>query len=416
VGVMNFGPALAVAFVLWPVMAVLGGQGFAPLLGLTSLAALALARPRLPPAAFALVGFAFTGWVVASEFWAPGELALTSGNLLEGTFAVESGSLATASLALSSCLVVAAALQSAPAPRASGIIVAMLAVHTAWVIASPYTSGFLLSAVYGEDPKRLQEGAQNFGRSANTLALALPLLLSMLVFRWKIAGIVLSLLLLGGAAMAYLKLDAQAALMALGGTASAIVLVALLPQNGFRWLLGGLAGYIAAAPVLFALLLRALEPFAHSLPASFRSRLWSWEVVIGRMTEAPFMGQGLYATREWRETYATRPEWLAQLPDFWKDYPIVPGHPHNMALQIWAETGMVGAVLAALSLVALGFHLPRPEELRPETRFAVAGLTGAAAVIFSFAYSAWNGGFWSSVAIAAAGIILWHRTLKDAEA
>ena len=118
---MNFGPALAVAFVLWPVMAVLGGQGFAPLLGLTSLAALALARPRLPPAAFALVGFAFTVWVVASEFWAPGELALTSGNLLEGTFAVESGSLATASLALSSCLVVAAALQSAPAPRASGI-------------------------------------------------------------------------------------------------------------------------------------------------------------------------------------------------------------------------------------------------------------------------------------------------------
>ena len=42
---MNFGPALAVAFVLWPVMAVLGGQGFAPLLGLTSLVALALARP-----------------------------------------------------------------------------------------------------------------------------------------------------------------------------------------------------------------------------------------------------------------------------------------------------------------------------------------------------------------------------------
>ncbi len=414
-GAMNYGPVLAAAFVLWPVMAVLGGQGFAPLLGLTSLAALALARPRMPPAIFALIGFAFTGWVVASEFWAPGELALMSGNVLEGTFAVESGSLANVLLALSSSLVVAAALQSAPAPRASGIIVAMLAVQTVWVIASPYTSAVLLSAVYGEDPKRLQEGAQNIGRSANTLALALPLLLPMLVFRWKTAGIVLSLLLLGGAAVAYVKLDAQSALIALGGTAGAIALVAALPRTGFRWLLGGLAGYIAAAPVLFALLIRALEPIAQSLPASFRSRLWSWEVVIGRMTEAPFKGQGLHATGEWRETYATRPDWLAQLPDFWKDYPIVPGHPHNMALQIWAETGMVGAVLAALSLVALGFHLPRPEEMRPETRYAVAGLTGATAVIFSFAYSAWNEGFWSSVAIAAAAIILWHRTLKDAE-
>jgi O-antigen ligase len=413
---MNYGPVLAVAFVLWPVMAVLGGQGFAPLLGLSSLAALALARPRLPPAAFALIGFAFAGWVAASEFWAPGELALMSGSLMEGTFAVESGSLANLLLALSASLVVAAALQSAPAPKASGIIVAMLALQTVLLIASPYASAFVLSAVYGEDPKRLHEGAQNIGRSANALALALPLLLPMLVFRWKIAGIALSVLLLAGASIAYLRLDAQSALMALVGTAVAIGLVAVLPRTGFRWLFGGLAGYIAAAPVLFAMLIRALEPIAPSLPDSFRSRLWSWEVVIGRMTEAPFMGQGLHATNEWRETYATRPDWLAQLPDFWKDYPIVPGHPHNMALQIWAETGMVGAVLAALSLVALGFHLPRPEELRPETRFAVAGLTGAVAVIFSFAYSAWNEGFWSSVALAAAAIILWHRTLKDAEA
>lgn len=84
-----------------------------------------------------------------------------------------------------------------------------------------------------------------------------------------------------------------------------------------------------------------------------------------------------------------------------------------MALQIWAETGMIGAVLAALAAVALGFHLPRPEALRPEIRYAAAGLTGAAAVIFSFAYSLWNEGFWASLALAAAAIILWHRTLRD---
>ena len=37
---MTYGPVLAIAFLLWPVMAVLGGQGFAPLAGLTGLAAL----------------------------------------------------------------------------------------------------------------------------------------------------------------------------------------------------------------------------------------------------------------------------------------------------------------------------------------------------------------------------------------
>jgi len=196
---------------------------------------------------------------------------------------------------------------------------------------------------------------------------------------------------------------------------AAIMFVAVLPRSGFRWLFGGLAGYIAAAPVLFALLIRALDGVAPHLPASFRSRLWSWEIVIGRMSDAPFLGHGLNATRTWKETFATRPDWLAQLPDYWKDYPVVPGHPHNMALQIWAETGMIGAVLAALSLVALAFHLPRPAELRPEIRFAAAGLAGAAASIFSFAYSLWNEGFWASLALAAAAIILWHRTLRETD-
>jgi hypothetical protein len=83
-----------------------------------------------------------------------------------------------------------------------------------------------------------------------------------------------------------------------------------------------------------------------------------------------------------------------------------------MALQIWAETGLTGAWLVAVSLVALSLHLPRPQDLRAEIRFAAAGLAGAATVIFSFAYSLWNEGFWAALALMAAAIILWHRTLK----
>jgi len=73
-------------------------------------------------------------------------------------------------------------------------------------------------------------------------------------------------------------------------------------------------------------------------------------------------------------------------------------------------------VLAALGLVALGFHLPRPAELRPEIRYAAAGLAGSAIAIFSFAYSVWNEGFWASLALAAAAIVLWHRTLGERDA
>lgn len=413
---MNYGPVLAAAFVLWPVMAVLGGQGFAPLIGLTGLAALVLARPQMPPAMFAYIGFAFIAWAAFSEFWSPGSRQIVSGNLADGTFAVEARSLSTVLLALMSALTIAATLRTAPAPRASGIVASMLGVQAALVIASPYLSEIALSAVYGDDAKRLTEGVQNVGRGANTLALGLPLLLPMLVLRWKAAGSVLASLVIAGAIAAYVLLGSDSALYALAGMAAAMGLVALLPRMGFRWLLGGVAGYIAAAPVLYAGLIRALDPVAASLPDSFRSRLWAWETVIARSSEAPFTGHGLNAARTWKETFATRPDWLAELPDSWATYPIVPGHPHNMALQIWAETGMIGAVLAALSLVALAFHLPRPGDLPPEIRFAIAGLAGAAAVIFSFAYSLWNEGFWASLALAAAAIILWHRTLQEPEA
>ena len=44
---------------------------------------------------------------------------------------------------------------------------------------------------------------------------------------------------------------------------------------------------------------------------------------------------------------------------------------------------------------------------------AVAGLAGAAASIFSFAYNLWNEGFWASLALAAAAIILRHRTVQE---
>ncbi|MBA3068706.1 MAG: O-antigen ligase family protein [Hyphomonas sp.] len=412
---MSFGPFLAAAFVLWPVMAVLGGQGFAPLVGLTGLAALAVSRPRLPPAPFALIGFGFIAWAALSELWAPGHPRLVSGSLLDGNFSVEARSVSAILLALMAALTIGSTLRASPAPRASGVVAVMLGVQAVLVIASTILSGPVLSAVYGEDARRLQEGAQNIGRSANTLALALPLLLPMLVLRLKFVGPALAALLAIGAVAMFIISGYDSALVAMIGMSAAIMFVAVLPRSGFRWLFGGLAGYIAAAPVLFALLIRALDGVAPHLPASFRSRLWSWEIVIGRMSDAPFLGHGLNATRTWKETFATRPDWLAQLPDYWKDYPVVPGHPHNMALQIWAETGMIGAVLAALSLVALAFHLPRPAELRPEIRFAAAGLAGAAASIFSFAYSLWNEGFWASLALAAAAIILWHRTLRETD-
>jgi O-antigen ligase len=409
---MNYGPVLAVAFVLWPVMAVLGGQGFAPLLGLTGIAALFVARPRLPPAIFALAGFAFIGWAALTEIWAPGGKALISGSLLEGNFSVEARSVSAALLALVATLTIAASLRAAPAPRSLAVVTWMLGIQAALVVASSVLAEPIISALFGGDTYQVNKSLQNVDRAANVLALGLTLLLPLLLKWGRLRGGVPAAVLLIGAVTTYLTRSNDSALIAVLGMGAAIALVSLLPRTGFRWLFGILAGYIAAAPILFAGLIRALDPVAASLPDSFRSRLWSWETVIGRLPEAPFAGHGLNATQTWKATFETRPDWLAQLPAHWRDYPIVPGHPHNMALQIWAETGLIGAVLAAASLIALSIHLPPPEDLKPEIRFAAAGLAGAAAIIFSFAYSLWNEGFWSALALVAAAIVLWHRTLK----
>lgn len=413
---MNYGTVLAAAFVLWPVMAVLGGQGFAPLLGLTGLAALFIARPKMPPAIFAFIGFAFIAWAALSELWTPGETALISGSLLENNFSVEARSVTAVLLALTSALTIAATLRIEPAPRSSAVVAWMLIVQGVLVLVSAIASGQIVTALYGDDIRRHHEALQNYGRAANLLALSLPLLAPLLIVRWKLPGRLLAAVLVVAGAAAFLVLGSHSAFFALFGTGAGILIVRWLPRTGFRWLFGVIACYLSAAPMLYAVLIRALDPVAPNLSDSFRSRLWSWETVISRLPEAPLTGHGLNATRQWKDTFESRPDWLMQLPGHWKDFPIVPGHPHNMALQIWAETGLVGAVLAAMSLVALSVRLPRPEELRPEIRYATAGLAGAAIVIFSFSYSLWNEGFWSALALLVAALILWSRSLKAPEA
>ncbi|MEZ5946439.1 MAG: O-antigen ligase family protein [Hyphomonas sp.] len=405
---MSYAPFLAAAFVLWPVMGLLGGQGYAPLLGLAALPALALARPKLPPAPYAVLAVLFVGWAAFTETWSPASKGLISGSLTGGDFAVKAASLRIALVVLLGILAVAGALRirQGGAQISTRVMLGGFAVQALLVTASAFFAGPVLVAIYGDDPFRVNEGVQNVGRNANAFALALPVLAAYLGARpgmmWKAAALALVLVSL----VACQLVDSQAAVIGVVFMALAMALVWLFPRMGYRWLFGMLAAYVAVAPIALGVLLSSLEKAGVMLPGSFQSRAWSWHVVIGKITEAPFTGHGLAASSTWRETYADHPEWLARLPDFWAGFPVVPGHPHNMALQIWAETGAIGAVLAALSLVALAFRLPRPGDLRADVRFAIAGVAGVAASLFSFAYSALDAAFWASLVLVAVAIIL----------
>ena len=134
--------------------------------------------------------------------------------------------------------------------------------------------------------------------------------------------------------------------------------------------------------------------------------------------ERPILGHGIEAASTWRETYASHPEWLAEIvsrgePEYaWSVYPVVPTHPHNMALQIWVETGLVGALLAAATVIAIGWSLPRPRALSPSFRLGIAGLAGATLSLFSFSYSVWNEAFWAAIVLAVISLIVISRGMR----
>ncbi|RYY91585.1 MAG: acyltransferase, partial [Alphaproteobacteria bacterium] len=72
---------------------------------------------------------------------------------------------------------------------------------------------------------------------------------------------------------------------------------------------------------------------------------------------------------------------------------LIPNHPHNMLLQLWAETGLVGAALAAAVLVLVAWRLPRPDALGPAMPRVAAIIGGFCASLISF--DLWNEAWWA---------------------
>ena len=108
---MSYAPILAAAFVLWPVMGLLGAQGYGPLLALAALPVLAIARPKTPPAIYALMALVFVGWAALSDMWSPASRGFISGNLLEGNFAIRAAGVRIVLTAVFGMLAIAGALQ-----------------------------------------------------------------------------------------------------------------------------------------------------------------------------------------------------------------------------------------------------------------------------------------------------------------
>lgn len=222
------------------------------------------------------------------------------------------------------------------------------------------------------------------------LMLFFPLSIHMVRIGWRAWAFVLGALLIvtieiatSGAAMLGLLLSAPAFLIALWSRRLGMIIAAAM-----------LGGSLLLAPVkgdlLDALMPPRLIERLESVHAADRIEIW--QDFAAALHQRPLTGAGFGTSAR-----------MAEAP-FADDLPpdrgrlLAAGHPHDGFLQIWAELGFIGALLAALC----GYFILRALARRDDRMVAagVASMVAAAAVVSVF-HGAWQG-WWVGALMATA--------------
>lgn len=416
---LDYAVVLAAAFVLWIPVALFGTQGFSALLGLAAIPAAFFAplkKTNRIVVAIALLAV----WATASSLWSAESTRIIAGNLSHGDFNVDAAGIRILLTTLAGILVIGAALRlpEAGGRRAVYVMLAALAVHGVLTLLMGLLKDVALDA-YAPFSDREKEAPQNILRTANAFLLGLPVLVGAacaLPDRFRRATLAGLLVL---PAIAFVMIGSDVAFLGVCLMLVAIGVVTIWPRGGFKILFTAISMLILASPIVLGVGGKAISNAGVPLPSSVQSRVWAWELTTEKILERPITGHGIEASKEWRETFADRPVLLKEMIDRtgiddgrWQVYRILPGHPHNMGLQLWAETGLVGVCLAILALLSIGWRLPAPGSLADTERVAIAAMVGASFSLFSLSYSVWNEAFWATVALAIAGIILMSRRLR----
>ncbi|HYF84891.1 O-antigen ligase family protein [Azospirillum sp.] len=201
-----------------------------------------------------------------------------------------------------------------------------------------------------------------------------------------------ALLMPVGYALACLPLTSRSAML---GIAAGLVTLAAA-QASARWTRRLFAAAVSAAFLLVlpaALLFSGPLDLDHSglLFRSAQHRVEIWGHAAERALRTPVFGQGIDASRSLPPEGAVSE--FSPIGDS-----LLPLHPHNAFLQVWLETGAVGAALALAVLLMLLAATARLD--RRNQPFALA-LFAAALAMGSTAYGIWQP-WWMSGFLAAA--------------
>lgn len=373
---------------------------------------LALA-PRL--AGTVLIGLIAFGWAVlcahkrkALLSWPPvlGMTALlalmTVSTVTNGLWAHESGRIfKIALLVLALLMATGSAYALAPHIKTQGIKIFIAATLGAFaLIILTMVTNFLPYRILNDIPAhmRLPQSLNNQAAVAVGL-LAYPLMAAFAKLdrpRLALAIVPLMAVLLG------IFTRSETALLSLGCGAMAMGIACIMQRKAF--VAGGIVVILVllSAPWLFTLPLQSLPAVerAGTLHHVAGIRADIWNAVSMRTLEKPLLGHGVEAA-----SHITDFEFSNAVFD---KTTIL--HPHNGFLQIWLETGAIGAVAVSIALL---YAAARLTTVNPSIRLYLAGLLAAVFPIVMSGYGLWQS-WWIGSFIYALFALLLIRPTQDA--
>ena len=184
--------------------------------------------------------------------------------------------------------------------------------------------------------------------------------------------------------------------LAFGGLLGGLVFV-------FRRRAGVAAAAVIAAGILIAPLLpatvlqpKSLSPRTDLVSLALLHRLYIWEFTAENIAQHPLRGWGMNAAR-------VLPGGKRIITDEYRQRNIgqvMPLHPHNLALQMWLELGLPGALVLSTLVALLLMRLTRPG-LDRNLSVIACGQLAAGFVISSFSFGAWQSWWLMSLWLAA---------------
>ena len=384
---------------LWPVIAFLGGLAYSPLLLIAALLCLPAGGPKMKFRLYMFGLLAALEFITASIRWSPQPLNFAEVNLDSGQFALHFGVLKVGFGLLWTAILMAAAstltsqqARSIVRVATIAILIQLIVVGLLAIIEKPALAFFY------PEPASRGEGIQNLSRNGIIMALAAPFLIvgmgrslpfsRALLVEIAVFVAVLAVLLTRGV---------HGGIVSIAAGLAAVAVVRLFPRHGFKILGAVLAFTIAATPLIFGAITRGADATTATTSAEWRLAIWNRVIEVIR--QDPFFGQGLGVLRTMRETIPS---------GVFKGELFVPNHAHNMVLQLWAETGAIGATLVAVTVLLAGFRMPQPRTLGV-AGFLAAALGGQFMAIALVSFDLWNDWWWACAGLLAVLIVVMAR-------